>query len=130
MTNQTDVKSYLDTLINKDETLLKAHSQFTDKVCELLGITKDYLESITSPYQLKLYLPTEKVFLIASCQNLLGWHTFFHITKENVGIHNILSRHAFDWHKIAGTGTYSFTKDEALINRIYKSIECKDYAIV
>lgn len=131
MTN--DVKTFLNNLNKKENQVFAAQQVFTNKICELLGITTQELNECVMKiggYRFVLYLPSENIYLIASQQHLLGWNIFFHITKENVCIHNISQWDAFDLHRSQGTSSYSFTADQTLINKIYKSIERKNFKII
>ena len=58
-----------------------------------------------------------------------NWDSLFHITKNNVDIHNIRSSDSFDIHKSQGTASYSFTGNKILRHTIIKQLDRGNFIV-
>lgn len=113
--------------------LINRMEKFTNDIANALGVSKEDLDIASSLCNdnLTLYIKKLNVYIKYSKQHIVGWKNFFHIIKDNVSIHNILPKDAFDLTRSSGTSSYSFSSDEFLLKNIVDDIrsgkfECKN----
>jgi hypothetical protein len=130
-TNEQIVESFYNQSLNMYR-LINRMEKFTNDIANAIGVSKEDLDIARSlcNYNLKIYIKKLNVYLQYSQQNIVGWREFFHITKDNVDIHNISPKDAFDLTRSSGTCSYSFSSDEFLLQNIIDDVrrgkfECK-----
>lgn len=131
-TNEKLVKLFYDESLGIYK-LINRMEKFTNDIANALGISKEDLDiaSALCDRNLTLYIKKLDVYIKYSTQHIVGWKKIFHIIKDDVKIHNILPKHAFDLTRSSGTSSYSFSSDEFLLKNIVDDIrsgkfECKN----
>lgn len=129
---QEKMKQYIDVQnaeYNKSIQLEISMRKFKEDVKLTLSLTDADIEKMISNGA-TIYLTKLDLYLIPSHKIINNWDSLFHITKNNVDIHNIRSSDSFDIHKSQGTASYSFAGNKILRHAIIKQLDRGNFIVL